>query len=89
MLVKIPGNLKMLKSQTIKGLGMLLMPGLAAAVWGPGKPCFCRGRTEGIVDQVMELGTSGAGEQADRVSTEQVKEEIALFRDYMIYADRN
>ena len=37
----------------------------------------------------MELGTSGAEEQADRVSTEQVKEEIALFRDYMIYTDRN
>jgi len=62
MLVQIRGNLKMLKSQTIKGLAKVLMPALAAAVGGPGKPCFCRGRTEGIVDQVMELATSGAEE---------------------------
>ena len=52
----------MLKSQTIKGLAKVLMPALAAAVGGPGKPCFCRGRTEGIIDQVMELAASGAEE---------------------------
>ena len=50
MLEKIRGNLQMLKSQPMKGRAIVLKPGLAAAVGGPGKPCFCRRRTEDIVD---------------------------------------